>query len=189
MAELVAGHPDRLPGLVTQADDALPGLELLDEGAVGVGFVPVVVSGHAGKQPGAAGRPVLADVVLLGTDGCRGLGAERDQLFGPDLGGLEPQARPAAAVGEHRVEREVAGIPAAQPGLHDEHDQVAGSGVRDLRKRLGGFELGHHVLGDEPGDLVVVEGEFFGVDGGVGGQAGEPAVAVAGLEEDPDHRK
>ena len=152
--------PDRLPGLVTQADDALPGLELLDEGAVGVGLAPVVVSGHAGKQPGAARWPVLAHVVLLGTDGCRGFSAERDQLFGPDLGGLKPQARPAAAVGEHRVEREVARVPAAQPRLDQDDDEVAGGGVRDLRQGLAGFQLGHHGLGDEPGDLVVVEGEL-----------------------------
>src|SRR5262249_42942295 len=37
VAELVTGHPDRLPGLIAQADGALPGLELLDEGAVRVG--------------------------------------------------------------------------------------------------------------------------------------------------------
>ena len=154
-----------------------------------VGLAPVVVAGHAGKQPGAARWPVLAHGVLLGADRRRGLGAERDQLFGPDLGGLKPQARPAAAVGEHRVEREVARVPAAHPGLHDDHDEVAGGGVRDLRQGLIGFQLGHHVLGDEPGDLVVVEGKFFDVDGGAGGKSGEPAVAVAGLEEHPDHRQ
>jgi hypothetical protein len=32
--ELVTGHRDRLSGLVTQADDALPVFELLAEGAV-----------------------------------------------------------------------------------------------------------------------------------------------------------
>jgi hypothetical protein len=44
--------------------------------------------------------------------------------------------------------------------------------VRDFRQGLAGFQLGHHELGDEPGDLVVVEGEFFDVDGGAGGQPG-----------------
>jgi hypothetical protein len=125
---------------------------------------------------------------LLGADRRRGFGAERDQLLGPDLDGLEPQARPAAAVGEHRVEREGARVPAAQPGLDHDHDEVAGRQVRDLRDGLIGFQLGHHVLGDKPGDLVVVEGEFPGVDGRAGGKARKPAMAVAGLEEHPDHR-
>jgi DNA-binding HxlR family transcriptional regulator len=51
--------------------------------------------------------------------------------------------------------------------------------VRDLRQSLVGLELGHHELGDEPGDLVVVEGELFDVDGRAGGQALEPAEALA----------
>ena len=96
VAELVTGHRDRLAGLVAQADDALPAPELLAEGAVRVGLGAVVVAGDPGEQPRAARRPVLADVLLLGADRRRGLGAERDQLLGPDLGGLEAQARPAA---------------------------------------------------------------------------------------------
>jgi hypothetical protein len=56
---------------------------------------------------------------------------------------------------------------------------VAGRDVRDLRQSLVGLELGHHELGDEPGDLVVVEGELFDVDGRVGGQARDPAEALA----------
>jgi hypothetical protein len=106
-----------------------------------------------------------------------------------DLDGLEPQAGPAAAVGEHRVERQVARVPAAQPCLDQDDDEVASRGVRDLRQGLARFQLCHHELGDEPGDLVVVEGELFDVDGRVGGQPGEPAVAVAGVEEHPDHRQ
>ena len=79
VAELVAGHGDRLPGLVVQADDALPAPQLLAEGAVRVGLGAVVVAGDPGEQPRAAGGPALAHVVLLGGDGRRGLGAERDR--------------------------------------------------------------------------------------------------------------
>ena len=132
VTELVTGHGDRLPGLVAQVDDALPAPELLDEGAVRVRPGAVVVAGHAGEQPGTACWPALAHVVLLGSDRRRGLGAERDQLLSPDLDGLEPQAGPAAAVGEHRVEREVARVPAAQPRLDQDDHEVAGGGVRDL---------------------------------------------------------
>jgi len=172
VAELVPGHGDRLPGFVVQADDALPVRELFGEGAVRVGLGAVVVAGDPGEQPRAAARPALAHVVLLRGDGRRGSGAERDQLLSVDLDGLEPQAGPAAAVGEHGVEREVARVPAAQPGL-DQHDhQVAGGGVRDLRDGFTGFQLCHHELGDEPGDLVMVEGKFFDVDGRGGGQPG-----------------
>src|SRR5207245_799823 len=101
-----------------------------------VGPGAVVVAGDAGEQPRAARRPVLADVVLLGPDRRRSLGAERDQLLSPDLDGLEAQAGPAAAVSEHWVEREAACVPAAQPGLHDDHDEVTGGGERDLREGL-----------------------------------------------------
>ena len=111
-------------------------------------------------------------MVLLRGDGRRGPGAERDQLLGADLDGLETQAGPAAAVGEHGVERQVARVPAAQPGLDQDDHQVAGGGVRDLRDGFTGFQLCHHELGDEPGDLVVVEGKFFDVDGRGGGQPG-----------------
>jgi hypothetical protein len=58
---------------------------------VRVRLVAVVVAGHAGEQPRAARRPVLAHVVLLGGDGRCGLGAERDELLGADL---QPAARP-----------------------------------------------------------------------------------------------
>jgi hypothetical protein len=133
VTELVGGHGDRLAGLVAQVDDALPAPELLDEGAVGVRLGAVVVAGHAGEQPWAARRPAQAHVVLLGADRRRGLGAERDQLFGADLDGLETQAGPAAAVGEHRVEREGARVPAAQLRLDDDHHEVTGRDVRDLR--------------------------------------------------------
>ena len=171
VTELVTGHRDRLSRLVAQADDALPAPELLAERAVRVGPWAVVVAGDAGEQPRAPGRPALAHVVLLGPDRRRGFGAERDQLLGPDLDGLEPQARPAAAVGEHRVEREGARIPAAQPGLDHDEDEVAGRRCGICRDGLIGFQLGHHELGDEPGDLVVVEGEFLDVDDGVWQQA------------------
>ena len=67
---------------------------------------------------------------------------------------------------------EVARVPAAQPGLDQDDHQVAGGGVRDLRDGFTGFQLCHHELGDEPGDLVVVEGKFFDVDGRGGGQPG-----------------
>jgi hypothetical protein len=189
VTELVTGHGDRLPGLVAQADDALPAPELLAEGAVRVRLGAVLVAGGPGEQPRAARQPALAHVVLLRGDGRRGLGAERDQLLGPDLDGLKSQAGPAAAVGEHRVEREGARIPAAEPGLDHDDDEVACRQVRDLRDGLIGLQLGHHVLGDEPGDLVVVEREFLDVDGRAGSKAREPAMAVAGLEEHPDHRQ
>ena len=153
------------------------------------GLEPSWVAGGPGEQPRAARRPALAHVVLLRGDGRRGLGAERDQLLGPDLDGLEAQAGPAAAVGEHRVEREGARIPAAEPGLDHDDDEVACRQVRDLRDGPIGFQLGHHVFGDEPGDLVVVEGEFLDVDGRAGSKARKPAMAVAGLEEHPDHRQ
>jgi hypothetical protein len=154
---------------------------------VRVGFAAVAVSGHAGEQPGAAAWPCAEDVFLLGADRGRGLGAERDQLLGAHLGGLKPQARPADTVIQHRVERQGAGVPAAQPGLHENHDQVAGRGVRDLRQRLLGFELGHHELRDEPGYLVVVGRELFDVDHRAGRQLRQPAVPVAGLGEHPQH--
>jgi hypothetical protein len=80
-------------------------------------------------------------------------------------------------------------IPAAEPGLDHDDDEVAGRQVRDLRDGLIGFQPGHHVFGDEPGDVVVVEGELPDVDGRAGSQAREPAVAVAGFEEHPDHRQ
>lgn len=97
MTKLVSGHPDRLPGFVAQADDALPGLELLDEGAVRIGFAAVAVFDHAGEQPRAAAWPDAEHVLLLGADRSRGLGVERDQLLGADLGGLEPQVKAASA--------------------------------------------------------------------------------------------
>ena len=146
--------------------------------------LPAIPGNSHGLPPGQR-----AHVVLLRGDGRRGPGAERDQLLGADLDGLETQAGPAAAVGEHGVERQVARVPAAQPGLDQDDHQVAGGGVRDLRDGFTGFQLCHHELGDEPGDLVVVEGELFDVDGRVGGQPGEPAVAMAGVEEYPDHRQ
>ena len=189
VTELVRGDGDRLAGFVMQTDDALPVSELLGEVAVRVGPGAVVVAGDAGEQPRAARWPPLADVVLLGSDRRRGLGAERDQLLSPDLDGFEAQAGPAAAVGQHRVEREAACVPAAQPGLHDHHDQVAGSGARDLREGLIGLQLCHDELGDEPGDLLMVERELFDVDGRAGSQAWQPAMTVAGLEEHPDHRQ
>jgi hypothetical protein len=187
VAELVTGHGDRLAGLVAQVDDALPVRELLAEGPVRVGLGAVVVAGDPGEQPRAARGPVPQHVVLLGADRRRGLGAERDQLLGPDLGGLEPQARPAGAVIEGGAERQAAGVAAAQPGLDQDHDQVAGGGEREPVQGGGGLELGHHELGDEPGYLVVVVGQLFGVDDGVMGQSGQPAVAVAGVGEHPQH--
>jgi hypothetical protein len=72
---------------------------------------------------------LLPDVLLLGTDRGGGLRAERDQQLGADLGGLEPQARPSGAVVENGVERQGAGVAAAQPGLDQHHYQVAGGGL------------------------------------------------------------
>ena len=98
------------------------------------------------------------------------------ELLGADLGGLEAQAGPAGAVVEHRVERQAAGVAAAQPGLDQDHDEVARGGEREPVQGGGGFELGHHELGDEPGHLVVVGRELFDVDDGAVGQPGQPAV-------------
>jgi hypothetical protein len=49
VAELVTGHGDRPPRLVAQADDLLPALKLLAQGAVRMGLVAVVVAGDAGE--------------------------------------------------------------------------------------------------------------------------------------------
>ena len=124
-------------------------------------------------------------MLLLGADRRCGLGTERDQLLGADLGGLEAQAGPAGAVIEGGAECQAAGVAAAQPGLDQDHDEVAGGGEREPVQGGGGLELGHHELGDEPGDLVVVVRELFGVDDSVMGQPGQPAVAVAGGGEHP----
>jgi hypothetical protein len=75
----------------------------------------------------------------------------------------------------------------AQPGLDQDYDEVAGGGEREPVQRGGGLELGHHELGDEAGYLVVVVGELFGVDDGAVGQSRQPAVAVAGAGEHPEH--
>ena len=187
VAELVTGHGDGLAGLVAQVDDALPVRELPGESAVRVGLGAVVVAGDPGEQPRAARGPVLEHVLLLGADRSCRLGAERDQLLGADLGGLEAQARPAGAVIKGGAECQAAGVPAAQPGLDQDYDEVAGGGEREPVQRGGGLELGHHELGDEAGYLVVVVGELFGVDDGAVGQPGQPAVAVAGVGEHPEH--
>ena len=187
VAELVAGHGDRLAGLVAQVDDALPACELLGEGPVRVGLGAVVVAGDPGEQPRAARRPVPEHVLLLGADRRRCRGAERDQLLGADLDGLEAQARPAGAVIQGGAECQAAGVTAAQPGLDQDHDEVAGGGEREPVQGGRGLELGHHELGDETGHLVVVERELFGIDDGVMGQPGQPPVAVAGTGEHPEH--
>ena len=187
VAELVTGHGDRLAGLVAHVDDALPVRELLGEGPVRVGLGAVVVAGDPWEQPRAARGPVPEHVLLLGADRRRGLGAERDQLLGADLDGLETQARPAGAVLEGGAECQAARVAAAQPGLDQDHHEVAGGGERELVQGGRGLELGHHELGDEACYLVVVVRELFGVDDGAVGQPGQPAVAVAGVGEHPEH--
>ena len=87
-------------------------------------------------------------MVLLGADGRSGLGAQRDELLRADLGVVEPQARPADAVIDHRVELEVASIPDPQAGL-DQHDhEIAGRRVGQPRERGVGLELVHDEFGE-----------------------------------------
>ena len=63
------------------------------------------------------------------------------------------QPLPAPGTG---VDRQPASMPAAQPGLVHHHHEVAGGGERQPVPGSRGLQLGHHILGDEPGHLVVV---------------------------------
>lgn len=130
---------------------------------------------------------MLAVVVLLGSDSGGGLGADRDQLPGSDFEVAEAQAGTAGAVVDDRAELQGAGIAAAQAGLDQHHDHVPRRDGREAGKAGGRFELGHDELRDEPRELAGAVGEFFLVDDGIVRQPGQPVVAPAGVEEDPQH--
>src|SRR6266508_842944 len=81
VAELVPGHPDRLPGLIAKVDRLLPVAQLRAQHGVHVGLGAFIVVGDPREEPGAARGPVLAHVVLLGADRGGGLVAEGDEML------------------------------------------------------------------------------------------------------------
>ena len=79
-------------------------------------------------------------------------------MLGAHLRAGEPQARPAGAVGQQRVERQGAGVGGAQAGLGDQHDEGPVGRAQACEVVLV-LELAHHVLGDEAGQAVAPAGQ------------------------------
>jgi hypothetical protein len=189
VTKAVAGDGDRRAGFVAHIDALLPFPQLGAEGGRVVGLGSVGVVGDAGEQPGCPRRPAPPVMVLLGADGVGGLGAERDELVGADLQVVEAQARPAAAIGDDRVELQRAGVPDPKSRLDHQHDEMSCGGRGQLVEMGVRLELVHDELGHETREPVVAVGELFFVDDGIVWQAGQPAVATAGVEEPAQHRQ
>jgi hypothetical protein len=187
VTKLVGVDPYRSAGFVAKLDASLPAAELAGEAGVGVRLGAIGVLEQAGEQPWGTAWPAVEDVGLLGSDGVGGFGAQRDELFGSHLAVGEPQARPARAVLDDRVEVQHAGVTTAQAGLDEQHDEVADRRVGELVQVGIGLKLVHHELGDELGETVFGAGDLFAVEHGVGGQTGELPVAVAPFEEPAQH--
>ena len=104
--------------------------------------------------------------LLLGLDRGDGLGAQRHQLFGVDLGVVKAKARPPDAVGHERVVSKRAGVAGPQPRFNKDDDEVACRGFELGQVGLR-LELGHDHLAHEPGSragalryVVVVDGRL-----------------------------
>ena len=123
-------------------------------------------------------------VGLLGADGRRRLGAERDELLGADLGVVEAQAGPADAVVDDRVERRArrrrrrAG---RSPSAATTRWRTVG--LRSRARLASDSSWAITNSGMNLGSCVGRAADLLLVDHGVGRQAGQGAVAVAPVEE------
>ncbi len=184
VAELVGGHAHGLAGLVMQHDAVLPVRQPRAEGGVGEWPPPAGVAVRGGEQPRRwAVWPPQPQVGLLGADGLGGPGGQRHELFGLHLVVEELQAGPADRVVDDRVERQRARVVGPQPGLDDQHEQVSGGVVGQQREMIRTVDLGHHELGDEPGQRLWSRRELVEIDRGCGRQIRHPAIATAGFQE------
>ena len=150
-------------------------------GRVGVGV-------RGGEQHRRGAGPAVEQMRLLGADGFGGGGAEGHELLGGHLGVEVAKAGPSGAVVDDRVEWQRAGVVGPQAGLHEHGDQRRGRGVGQHCEAFGVFELGHDELGDEPGQGPGSAGQVVVIDRCRRGQSGQPAVASAGVEKDPQTR-
>jgi hypothetical protein len=181
VAELVGHHVDLLAGLVVEPDHPLPAVEREPESVIVQGQKRI---SPTGEQPWRTRRPGFGHETLLVSDGRHRLVRERHDLFGPHLVCFETQTGPPGAVGNEGACPKRTRVAGTQPGLGDHHDQVAVVRQQTLQVGLC-LELRHHELGDEAWQRVEpgAGADLVGVDDGVEGDGGYPAIAAVLLEE------